>query len=469
MFSKKTIRYYYWLTQAFIQKHLKYILLSFLLSIVFIFILLSLSPIIQQSLLTEKQIKGVVGKYTLNEIPEEITSKISSGLIFVNEKGELRPGLASSWKFNKNGKEYEFTLRDNLYWNDGKEFTAADVNYSFKDVEKKVINNKTVIFQLKQSLPIFATYLKRPIIKYPSNISKSKASGSLLMGVAGLYSVQDVRIEYGYVKEMTLIPNKTGLPLLVYKFYDEEGDLAVAYKKGEIREMQLTRYSLAKDFETWKNSTVQQSVDYTRLMTLFFNMNNPLWKNAQDKEVRQALRESIDISKFNQTGVEAIGSISPLSWAYNPDLKRNTYNPESAMAVLKKLKDASTSAELNFRTAYENFGVADEIVNEFKNVGLKVNLSFISGGGPGNFDFFLVYWKLPTDPDQYFFWHQKQKNRGNVSGYDRPKIDKLLEDGRNTTSIEERKKIYYEFQRTLLDDPPAVFLFYPYVYTIKRK
>ena len=87
---------------------------------------------------------------------------------------------------------------------------------------------------------------------------------------------------------------------------------------------------------------------------------------------------------------------------------------------------------------------------------------------PDNFDLLLVFWNVPKDPDQYYFWHSTQKE-GNIGNYSNVKIDKLLEEGRSTINIEERSKIYQEFQKIIQDDPPALFLYYPYVYTIERE
>jgi len=67
-----------------------------------------------------------------------------------------------------------------------------------------------------------------------------------------------------------------------------------------------------------------------------------------------------------------------------------------------------------------------------------------------------------------FFWHSVQKE-GNITNYLSLKVDKLLEDGRSTLSIPERKKIYKKFQKILVDDQPAIFFYYPYLYKIKRK
>jgi len=75
---------------------------------------------------------------------------------------------------------------------------------------------------------------------------------------------------------------------------------------------------------------------------------------------------------------------------------------------------------------------------------------------------------VPADPDQYVYWQSTQENT-NISNYSSPKIDKLLEDGRKTLDTDARKKIYADFQFYLVDDAPAIFLYYPKVVTIRRK
>jgi peptide/nickel transport system substrate-binding protein len=80
----------------------------------------------------------------------------------------------------------------------------------------------------------------------------------------------------------------------------------------------------------------------------------------------------------------------------------------------------------------------------------------------------LTVWSPPPDPDQYYFWHSTQEV-GNITHYKNVRIDKLLEDGRKTLNINERKKIYKDFQRIIMDDHPALFIYYPYSYTIEKK
>ena len=73
---------------------------------------------------------------------------------------------------------------------------------------------------------------------------------------------------------------------------------------------------------------------------------------------------------------------------------------------------------------------------------------------------------LPNDPDQYALWHEDQAN--SITLLSDKRIDKLLEDGRQTINQDDRKQIYDDFQKYLSDRVPAVFLYFPYEYTISR-
>lgn len=451
--NNKTIRYYYWIAIAFTKKNIKLIALSFLLSIVGIITIISIAPYLISYTTTKKETIGLVGTYDYNNLPDEIISKVSNGLVFINEKGTVVPVLIDSWEIKDKGRQYDFHIKKNLYWNDGTKFTAHDVTYKFKDVESTVVNDYLLVFKLKNPLPIFMTYLTSPIIKYP------------LVGVAGLYRVDRVKSRYDSVTEIYLTPNKENLPSYVYKFYQDESKLVNAYKLSEINQMTITKKSIADIFQTWKNTKTVKTVNYNLLLTLFFNMNNTYLK--EDKDIRQAIAAAIDRSKLSEIGEEAIGPIPPISWAYSPNLKKIQQNQELAKRILKRTAEATDSAALNLSSSYEYSDIAEGIADDLRNAGLNVKTNTISFGQTDTFDMLLAYWKVPLDPDQYYFWHSRQ-TQGNITNYKNFKIDKLLEDGRGTTSIEDRKKIYEQFQRVIQDDQPAFFLFYPYSYTIKR-
>jgi len=451
VFDKKTVRFYYWLTLEFIKKNLKAIVFSFFLSFLFILMIISLSPLFyQQIFVNKKETIGLVGNYNLDNLPDEIIEKISSGLVYISN-GEIIPLLASHWEIKENGKVYRFYLKDGLLWNDGKDFSAFEINYQFKNVKVNPIDKKTIDFYLEQPSAIFPLLLRKPIIRYP------------LIGVAGLYRVNKIKKKYDVVNELILAPNKKDLPTLVYKFYPSESKLLAAYKLGEVKEIKIYKKNLAENFKKWPNTKIEKTVDYSQLLTLLINHQNQFLK---EKEIKNALMMAIPPDFYKELGEPALGPIPPSSWAYNFKLKQNIYDEETAEKIIKK--NLSSTSSFTLYTSYENYFVASALKEYFEKVGLSIKIKIFSFQNPKEFDFFLGSLMLPNDPDQYFFWHSTQKNAGFIY-YKNVKVDKLLEEGRNTLDTAKRKEIYQEYQKIIVDDPPGLFLYYPYVYLIKRK
>lgn len=352
------------------------------------------------------------------------------------------------------GQEFHFHLKNNLVWNDGKEFSAHDLKYNFKDVEIKIIDDHTIHFILNRKLPIFPNYLTRAVLRYP------------LHGLVGLYKVDNIKTSQGVVKEIYLSPNKVDLPLLVYKFYDDENELINAYKTGQINKMTLYRKSLADTFNEWRNTKISRSIDYSRVMTLFFNFRKQLFS---ERDVRQAIALALPYDQLTEFGELANSPIPPTSWAYNPDLKHTVEDQSTAKSTLTKFTEtASSSAKLELQTFYDYLSTANLVDNNLKNVGLETTVNLSDTSQNPDFDLLLAFWQIPKDPDQYFFWHSTQA-QGNILNYKNVRVDKLLEDGRATLNPTSRKTFYRDFQKTIADDLPALFLYYPYAYTVERK
>src|SRR5690606_2699386 len=79
-------------------------------------------------------VEGVVGTFT-NANPIYATSSadrtvsrlLFGSLLTHDNSGNLRGDLASSWEVDSRGRVYTVTLRDNIFWHDGKPLTAEDV------------------------------------------------------------------------------------------------------------------------------------------------------------------------------------------------------------------------------------------------------------------------------------------------------------------------------------------------------
>jgi ABC-type transport system substrate-binding protein len=229
--------------------------------------------------------------------------------------------------------------------------------------------------------------------------------------------------------------------------------------------MDITKKSVADVFSSWKNTEIVKSLDYSRLLTLFFNVNSAAFKQKEEKDRRQAIAMLLSQQNYKEQGQPANSPIPPISWAYNPDTHQPIYNEDFVQKILKSGKNKTT---VTLSTYEDYLDIATNIQDLLSDSDLKINVNILTYDKPTSYDMLLAFWKVPADPDQYYYWHSTQ-TQGNITGYNSEKVDKLLEDGRSTISIEDRKKIYSTFQKVIVDDVPAYFFYYPYIYTIKRK
>jgi peptide/nickel transport system substrate-binding protein len=450
--NSRNVRYYYWLLVEFVKKHLKLIFLSALISSIFIISSITISPYLVNLLTPQNTVIGLVGSYTFDTLPDEILLKISNGLLFINEKGKPIPILAESWEIVEKGLVYRFHLKKNILMDDGTFFTARDINYRFRDVTTRLKGDYLIEFVLNKPLAIFPFYLTKPIVKYPHQ------------GIGGLYKIDRYKYRYDKLIELSISPNKKDLSRISYKFYPSEAQMINAYKLGQITQMTLSKKSIADVFLQWKNSKVEKVVDYSNLLTLFFNYNNQFLK---EKEVRGAIKIGIDRGQFADLGATARTSVPPSSWAYQKNSKLPVYDAELGQKIIRKFREATDSAKLNFNTYYDYLDIAGDINKNLNELGIPTNLNVMSYSNSNDFDILLTYLKIAPDPDQYYYWHSTQ-SLSQATGYRNLKVDKILEDGRSTFDQEERIKFYYDLQKNLDDDNTAVFIYFPYTYTIKR-
>lgn len=446
----KKIRHVYWLLTHFVRKNFRFLVISFVSGFFLIIIFLNFFPFIQSIFTRKNEIIGVTGQYSLQALPNEVTQLISSPLISISPEGDITPILAHSWEVLDEGKTYRFHLRSDLFWTDKRPFRARDIVYNFQDVNVNIVDDYTIDFELQQPLNIFPIYLTQPVIKHP------------LVGVGALYTVDHYQIKENLLQSISLSPNKDDLPYKVYRFYQTEEDLVNAYKKGEITEFRTSNANIKEVFDEWDNTDVEKDIDPNEIMTLFINTQSSL---LTDRDVRKGIAYSIpDVENY---GVAAKSPIPPTSWAYSEDIREYPPNDERARELLGTDSSDSEEIKLTLYTFFDYIEAAEDMKKNLESVGLKIELKVVSYI-PDDYDLFLTVWNPPNDPDQYFFWHSTQE-ASNLTKFQNAKIDKLLEDGRRVVNVKQRKSIYADFQKTITDEVPAVFLYHPYEYTIKRK
>jgi len=448
----KKSRYYYWLISGFIVKYLKLIVLFFVIAFFAIFFSRSFIDFFSPLLAINKNKVGILKQGASNQLPLEILSLVSSPIIRYDKQGSFQKALASKWEIKDNGKQYFFYFPKDLKWQDGDDFTVADIDLDFiqsSQVKTEIIDDYTLKFTLKKTLASFPSILTTPVLK------------DSLVGINGLYKIGRVKYEFGQLKEVYLTPLQRKQPHLLYKIYNVVDDLVLAYKLGQIDEFVTNDFETVKELSKWRNTQVDSTTDYQKIITLFINTSEAPFDN---KNLRSALALGIDYQKLEDLGEKVLSPILPFSWAYNAQLKEFSYEPEIASSVIAN--NNLGNEPITLYTSYELEQVAERIRQSLNGVGFNLEIRYLNYI-PKDYKLFLTIWEPPIDPDQYLFWHQTQV-QGNFSKLKNVKIDKLLEDGRSEISQTKRKQIYYDFQEIMTEEIPAVFVIYPNSYLVKR-
>lgn len=443
-------RYYLWLVKAYIKKWKKTILTSLLLGGVGCIILITFLNFYFFPTASKKIERiGYWGVYTVQDLPEKILSDVSFGLTKITTSSDIAPGAALRWDIKDKGREYVFYLKKGLKFHNGVEFNSKNFPLQFKDVKRTNIGLYTVDYKLKAPYSPFLYSVSKPIF-----IDNFQGLGN--------FTIQKIDTNGGFVKNISLASNSDPSIRRNISFFPTQNALITSFMLGELDKAEGLTH-LPKDrynISSWKTVKVDSKPNYSQLVTIFFDTQDSVLSN---KKVRQALSYSLP-DKFDD-GTRAYSPIPPTSIYFVKSPNYGIYDIDIAKSLISDNSEIKKK-ELELTTTEDYIGVAKKVVEAWKKIGINCKIKIVTDM-PKNFQMFLYQFSIPQDPDQYTLWHSAQVN--NISKYKNLRIDKLLEDGRVTTDIEKRKSIYADFQKYLIDDSPAVFLYFPTEYTITRK
>jgi peptide/nickel transport system substrate-binding protein len=445
VFIKKG-RYLFWIARDLTIRHTRFLVIGFVLGFIISISFWQVIPYMARLFIPKIERIGYVGEFEPANLPLPIRNKISSGLTTLNQDGSVSPGLASWWEASDSGKTYVFHIKEGTLWHNGDAVESKDINYNIKNVTFTFSDKYTVKVQLDFPYSPFPILVSKPLFK------------SGLIGF-GDYKVSQIQLKGDKVQVLKLTPIlvNSNRKELLYTFYPTESKAILAYKQGDIDE--ITELSNPQSLVGWGNTRIDEIIKYNRIVALFFNLKDNL---LSEKSFRQALGYALPALSQEK----AISPIPKISWAYTDKVRRFEPDKNQVTKLLASAKIASASSQLTITTFNTYIDTAQEIVNNWNTYGFKTIVK-VENLVPDDYQILLTAIEVPPDPDQYPFWHSTQQGT-NITGYSNVKNDKLLEDGRQQMDIEERKKIYSDFARRLVDDAPAIFLYYPKAYSIKR-
>jgi peptide/nickel transport system substrate-binding protein len=468
--------------------------------------------------------EGVVGSprfinpiLAISNTDEDLSSLIYSGLLKTSENGSLEPDLAESYSINNENTAYDFKIKDNAYFHDGKKVTADDIIFTIQKVLDPVIksprqtnwegvtvekiNDKEIVFILKKPYSQFLSGLTLGIL--PKHIWEKASSEEFPFSPfnidpigSGPYKVTKISRNSGGIPTTIVLNawNKytQGSPKIksiTFKFFQNENELVNAYNGGSVESIAGLSPLAAQKINA---ENLVNDISLPRVFGVFFNQNiAPVFLN---KEVREALALATPKKKIVEDVLFGFGRIlnGPTPANIETDKNKLEGNIEEAQNILTKTgwkqnangifekktkKETSTlSFSISTSDAPELKKTAEILKEAWEKIGATVEIKVFEAGDlsqnvikPRKYDALLFGEVISDQSDLYSFWHSSQRNEPglNISLYANISVDKALEDIQKENN-EETKKIEKEIVFSEIQkDTPAIFLFSPNLLYVK--
>lgn len=455
-----------------------------------------------------------------NQPDRDINRLLFNGLIRFDSHGLPVPDLAESWGISQDGTTYNFTLHDGLKWHDGQPLTADDVVFTvemfrqgnpsvssdlqeFWKTVKVTGSGRSLQFVLEEPFSPFLDYLTfgvipRHLLGGLSGDGFINAPFNLQPVGTGPFQFERLIVDNGNISGIVLRANnnyhraRSNLSQVVFLFYPDSIGALTAYKEGRAQGISQLTQDVLPQALNYPNLALYSSRK-PELSIILLNLKSAEAPFLQEEVVRKAILQSINrqwiIDNLLQgQGIVADGVIFPDSWAYYSNLKSIAYDPDIAIRDLKEAGWALAGETDTVRSKKEAFlkftmavpdterhkNLAGAIQRDLAVVGIQVDLEVLPFDtilydrlNPRTYQAALVdlNFSRTPDPDPYPFWDQVQATGGqNYSQWNHRVASEMLEQARITTDIDERTKLYRNFQLIFEEEMPAIPLYYP-VYT----
>lgn len=412
---------------------------------------------------TDMQPASFLPNQAHNQNEKTISSLIYRGLFKYDIYGAIIPDLAETWSVSDDGLTYTIKIKDNQYWSNGQKITSNDLIYTafnFPDltgVATDKVDDLTVRYTLPNKYAPFLSLMTIGIM--PAHAVEQ--DNPLFPVSNGDFRIARVQRSGKIIKQITLVTteSKYEIKKMDFKYYSNEDELATAAKLGEITAFLSSDEYKLENFYDFKFPL--QGIYYA----LFFNLRS---EKLQDLVVRQKLEKVLPVDKLIAPyGIRAQGPIS-----------RSLFT-DRAVEVSRydsKFKDSLGDVHLTITVPDISAHVllAKQIQSLWEsNLGISVDLKVVKPEDivsqviePRDFEVLLYGQEVGRDPDRYVLWHSAQKNPPglNITGFDQVRADRALEAGREELDNEKRVVHYNEFQKSLTEQVPAVFLYHPFTH-----
>ncbi|HET7873085.1 MAG TPA: ABC transporter substrate-binding protein [Terriglobales bacterium] len=427
---------------------------------------------------------------------EFIDELLFDSLVRKDQNFNLVPGAAERWEI-PDPRTYIFHLRRGIRFHDGRPLTARDVKWtldSMRDGSLRTIKGATYNLVDRVDMPddfTLVVHLKEPFAPLLWNLSE---------GAFGI-------VPFGSGKDFKNNPIGSG----PFRFVLSDPDSQVVIARndnywGERPRVERIRFAVIPDDTTralelrkgsadlapansfppdmvgtlaQQRNLVVQRHPGTSLAYLAFNLRDPILK---DVRVRQAVAYAIDRQAIlhyllRDSGRLAANVLPPEHWAYDPGVTAYSYDPDKANSLLDAAGYPRGQDGIRLHLTMKTSTVesarlfASVLQQQLRVVGIDLHIrtyefaTFYSDVTKGAFQLYSLRWigYSNQDPDIFedaFHSASFAPKRANRGYYSNPEVDSLIEEGRRTVDVEQRKRIYARVQQILSHDLPYFNLWY---------
>jgi peptide/nickel transport system substrate-binding protein len=427
-----------------------------------------------------------------DEQSQRVHQLVYSHLMRIDGQLRVVPGIAARLD-NPDPLTYVVHLRSGVKFHDGHELTAKDVVYTFSSfLDPDFVSARKGAYAMVASVTALDDYavefkLKEPFGSFPIQlvmpVVPDGAGDSLRSFPIGTGPYRFVRYVLDEQVELTAFEGYwDGLPQnagVVLRIIPDETMRGLELRKGTA---DLTVNDVSPDiaYQLQKDSlkiAQAQGVDYAYIG---LNMRDPILK---DKRVRQAIAYAVDreaIVKYLRRDLAkpAVGVLSPVAWAFEPDVPQFPHDVERAKQLLDEAGYRDPDGDgpqprlrLSLKTSTDEFFrlQATVIQQDLRLAGIDVDVrsyefaTFYADVLSGNVQMYALQWVGVTDPDMLRrLYHSEQAPPVgfNRTYYSNPEVDRLIDLASTARTDEERRKYYSEVQKIVAEDVPAVSLWY---------
>lgn len=413
-----------------------------------------------------------------------ITNNIYDTLVDANEKWEINPRLAKSWKISEDGMEILFELRDDVKFHDGKELTSMDVKYSFERLKDKN-SPKSRDYENISNIEIIDDYNIKFITEtLDVELIKNFAyPWTAIVPVGEDEYLKTTPIGTGAYKLNSWIPQSSIVLERNDDYYDEKANIKTiklelipdatsmmaALQVGKLDIIPLTGNQVKMIEDNDEYNIIGKPMNAVQIMSL--NTQN---KILSSKKVRQAISMAINKDEVIEASMfgygDKIGSHLPTT---SPDYYDTNdivkYDPEMAKKLLKEAGyEQGFDIKLSLPKNYQMHVDAGQIIaDHLSKIGINVSIELIEWGtwvsdvyGSKNFEMTIV--GHTGRLDSYAFLSRYKSNSDDYISLTTGEVDDLLENAIKEKDNLKRKELYKQIQINLANELPAIYLQTPY-------